>query len=80
MAEDREPTLRPIGEVLPDMRLALPDGCVVETAFVLTKIRFEDGTSAWSWRSPGIFNQEELLGALIMQTEALKLSMLDDWE
>ena len=80
MAEDRESRLRPIGEVLPDVHLALPDEGEVETVFVFTKVRFEDGTSAWSWQSPGITNQEELLGALIMQVEVLKSSMLDAWE
>lgn len=71
----------PIGEVFPDVSLArMPDGCVAETVFVLAKMRFDDGTTAWSWRSPGITNQEELLGALIMQVEVLKTELLESWE
>lgn len=71
----------PIGDVFPDVHLApFPDNCVVETVFVFTKVRFEDGATAWSWLSPGITNQEELLGALIMQVETLKVSLLESWE
>ena len=71
----------PIGDVFPGATLtALPDDCVVETLFVFSKLRFSDGTTAWQWRSPGITNQEELLGALIMQVETLKADMLDAWD
>ena len=71
----------PIGDVFPGVRLAqLPTGCVAETVFVFTKVRFDDETTAWRWLSPGITNQEELLGALIMQVEMLKTQMLEYWE
>lgn len=80
MTEGRHPEPRPTHEVLPGVHLALPPDGEIETVFVFTKVRFEDGTSGWSWQSPGITNQEELLGALIMQVEALKASMLDAWE
>lgn len=82
MAEVKGSTHLPIGEVFPDVYLApIPDvGCVAETVFVFTKWRYDDGTTEWSWLSPGITNQEELLGALIMQVEVLKASMLDSWE
>lgn len=83
MAEPETLERLPIGEVFPGVTLArLPDGCVVETVFVFAKARLEDGTTAWWWQSPGagITNQEELLGALIMQVEVLKASMLEDWE
>lgn len=71
----------PIGDVFPGVHLAqLPDGCIAETVFVFSKVRFDDGTTAWHWLSPGITNQEELLGALIMQVETLKAQMLEYWE
>ena len=80
MTEARDPKPQPTYEVLPGVHLVMPPDGEIETVFVLTKVRFEDGTSAWSWQSPGITNQEELLGALIMQVEVLTSSMLDDWE
>lgn len=81
MADDKRLGPHPIGEVFPGVTLApLPDDCVLETLFVFSKLRFDDGTTAWQWRSPGITNHEELLGALIMQVETLKASLLDDWE
>lgn len=81
MTEDERLEQHPIGEVFPGVTFArLPDGCVTETMFVFAKVRYEDGTAAWIWKSPGITNQEELLGALIMQVETLKAEMLDYWE
>ena len=81
MSEPDKLEQRPIGEVFPGVRLAkLPEGCVAETVFVFSKARFDDGTSTWFWLSPGITNQEELLGALIMQVETLKAQMLEYWE
>jgi len=35
--------------------------------FVFAKVRFDGRTTSWIWKSPGITNQEELLGALIMR-------------
>lgn len=75
--------LRPLSEVFPDVLIPpLPDGCVTETLFIFSKARFDDGTAAWYWQSPGagITNQEELLGALIMQVEVLKSELLNSWE
>ena len=70
----------PIGDVFPGVRLAgLPENSEGETLFV-SKLRLDDGTSAWQWRSPGITNHEELLGALIMHAEVLKAQLLEDWE
>lgn len=81
MPESEKSELLPIGDVFPGVHLAgLPDDCVVETLFVFSKLRLDDGTSVWQWRSPGITNHEELLGALIMHTEMLKASLLEDWE
>ncbi len=81
MAEMNGSEHLPIGDVFPGVYLApLPDNCVAETVFVFSKVRFDDGATAWSWQSPGITNQEELLGALIMQVEMLKVSLLEYWE
>lgn len=71
----------PLNDVFPGARLApLPEGCAAETVFVFVKVRWDDGTGQWLWRSPGITNQEELLGALIMQVEVLKEQLLESWE
>lgn len=81
MAEMNGSERLPIGDVFPGVYLApLPGNCVAETVFVFTRVRFDDGTTEWSWVSPGITNQEELLGALIMQVEMLKASLLESWE
>ena len=83
MADPDRVEFLPLSEVFPDVQMApLPDGCVTETVFVFSKARFDDGTTAWYWRSPGagVTNQEELLGALIMQVEVLKAELLDSWE
>lgn len=81
MVEPNELEHIPIGDVFPGVHLArLPAGCVAETVFVFSKVRFDDGTTAWHWLSPGITNQEELLGALIMQVEILKEQILENWE
>lgn len=69
-----------IGDALQGMTMMqLPDGFEVETVFVLIKMRSDDGKTVWGWRSPGITNHEELLGALIVQVEMLKGQLLDDW-
>ena len=78
---EEESELHPIGDVFPGVTFArLPDGCVTETMFVFAKVRYDDGNTAWIWKSPGITNHEELLGALIMQVETLKAELLEDWE
>lgn len=81
MAKPNELGHLPIGEVFQGAYLSpLPDGCVVETMIVFTKLRLGDGESTWQWRSPGLTNREELLGALIMQVEMLKENLLESWE
>ena len=70
----------PIGDLLSGMSvMPLPEGFEAETVFVLIKMRTDDGNTVWGWRSPGITNHEELLGALIVQVEMLKAQLLDDW-
>lgn len=82
MTEPNELGHLPIGEVLPGMTLMpLPEGEVAETVYVLIKTRDADGsTTGWSWRSPEIVNHEELLGALISQSDLLRHQMLSDWD
>jgi len=62
----------------------LPDGHEAVTAYLLIKTRATDPEGEtqyeWSWRSPEIVNQEELLGALVSQTDLLRRSLLDQWE
>lgn len=59
--------------------LPLPEGHTADTAWMLIKMRDSDGGINWCWRSPGISNQEELLGALLVQVELLKQRLVDDW-
>lgn len=73
----------PIGEVLPEAKiLPLPDGHEAVTVFVLAKTHNPDGDTQfeWCWRSPEDVNQEELLGALISQTDLLRQQMLRQWD
>ena len=81
MTEPNELGHLPIEEVLPGaMLMPLPEGDEVVTVYVLVKSRDAEGLTGWSWRSPEIVNQEELLGALVSQTDLLRDQMLKQWE
>lgn len=85
MAEQNESGPLPISDVLPGMTMMpLPEGHEAETVYLLVKTRTtgDDGNSEfnWCWRSPEIVNHEELLGALISQTDLLRAQMLKWWE
>ena len=83
MSESNGPGRLPIGEVLPGVTFVpLPEGHEAVTVYLLMKTRNPDGDTEfnWSWRSPEIVNQEELLGALISQTDLLRQQMLNQWE
>lgn len=83
MAEPTDSGRRPIGDVLPGMTIVpLPDGHEAETVYMLVKTRSTQGDTdfSWCWRSPEIVNREELLGALISQTDLLRQQILNDWD
>lgn len=83
MTESNESERLPIGEVLPGVTFVpLPEGHEAVTVYLLIKTSRPDGDTEfdWSWRSPEIINQEELLGALISQTDLLRRQMLSQWE
>jgi hypothetical protein len=55
-------------------------GEVPLSAFVLVKVLDSDGSPSWSFRTTEPPNREELLGALTVQVDLLRKSLLDDWE
>lgn len=72
---------RPVGEVLPGLELhPLDEGWSPLSAFVLVKALDEDGDAGWAVRSSDNMNLEELLGALVVQVEALKHRLVHEWE
>ena len=72
---------KPIEEVLPGFRIdALDDRWTPLQAFVLVKCLDDEGEPVWAFRTSESFNLEELLGALIVQTETLKRKLVRMWE
>jgi hypothetical protein len=70
----------PIGEVLADLSIdPLADGATALEAFVLIKVRYDDGEDSWCYRTTREPNREELLGALTVQIDLLRKELLDDW-
>lgn len=71
----------PIEQVLPGMGLhPFEEGEVPLAAFVLAKVLDREGNPGWSFRTTEPPNREELLGALVVQVELLKASLVQDWE
>jgi len=71
----------PIEQVLPGHRLHPMDEAWTPLAsFNLIKCLDEDGDVTWSFRTSEPFNLEELLGALVVQTETLKRKLVRQWE
>ena len=71
---------RPVGEVLQGLDvLPLPTGWTPMEAFVVVKCLDESGHATWCTRTTSRMNDEELLGALVLQTEMVKREMLGDW-
>ncbi len=69
-----------IEQVLPGHRLhPLDDGWTPLASFNLIKCLDGDGDVVWSFRTSEQFNLEELLGALVVQTELLKRKILQSW-
>lgn len=72
----------PIGDALAGLTIHDFDkGETVVGAFILLKVLDAEGDVTWSFRntesSP---NREELFGALCVQVEMLKHSLVDDWD
>jgi hypothetical protein len=71
----------PIAEVLPGLEIhPLGDGSTPIEAFVLIKALDEDGSPTWAYRTTNRLNREELLGALIVQTDVLRKELRDEWD
>ncbi len=71
----------PIEQVLPGHRLhPMDDGWTPLASFNLIKCLDGDGDVVWSFRTSEPFNLEELLGALVVQTETLKRKLVRQWE
>jgi hypothetical protein len=71
----------PIAEVLSGLEIHPLDlGATVIEAFVLIKALDEDGSSTWAYRTTNRLNREELLGALIVQTDVLRKALRDEWD
>lgn len=69
----------PIERVLPGHRLhPMDEGWTPLASFNLIKCL--DGDVVWSFRTSEPFNLEELLGALVVQTETLKRKLVRHWE
>lgn len=70
----------PIGSVLNGFGIhPLEKGDTVLEAFILIKILDEQGNSSWSFRTTSEPNNEELLGALLVQVDVLRRSLTDAW-
>jgi len=71
----------PVTEVLRGLEIhPLEPGETALEAFVLIKVLDADGDTAWSYRTTNRLNREELLGALIVQTDLLRKELLDEWD
>jgi hypothetical protein len=71
----------PIAEVLSGLEIHPLDlGATVIEAFVLIKALDEDGSTTWAHRTTNRLNREELLGALIVQTDVLRKALRDEWD
>jgi hypothetical protein len=71
----------PVTEVLRGLEVhPLEAGETALEAFVLIKVLDTEGNTAWSYRTTNRLNREELLGALIVQTDLLRKELLDEWD
>ena len=71
----------PIAEVLSGLEIhPLGEGFTPIEAFVLIKALDEDGSPTWAYRTRNRLNREELLGALIVQTDVLRRELRNEWD
>jgi hypothetical protein len=47
---------------------------------VLIKALDSEGVPTWGYRTTNRLNREELLGALIVQTDVLRKELRDEWD
>jgi hypothetical protein len=74
-------TRRPIADVLPGFTIhPLEVGWTPLQAFVLIKSLDDSGDASWSYRTSEQLNLEELLGALTVQVELLRRSLISEWD
>jgi hypothetical protein len=78
---DPSDTRVPVEQVLKGLELHPlgPQETVLE-AFVLIKLLDENGRVGWSYRTTHQLNREELLGALMVQTDVLRKELRDEWD
>lgn len=70
----------PVAEVLSGLEVhPLEEGDTPVEAFVLVKILDNQGHVSWSYRTTHRLNREELLGALMVQTDVLRKELRDEW-
>jgi hypothetical protein len=71
----------PIEEVLPGVKIhAFEDGDIIDDVFVLAKLHDTSGRTGWGFRTSGAPNMEELLGALQVQQDLLRKTLVDEWD
>lgn len=71
----------PIEDVLTGASIRpLQEKDVFISAYVLIKHFDENGDPTWTTRTTETPNDEELYGALLLQAELIKRSMLADWD
>ena len=71
---------RPVAEVLAGLEIhPLLDGAVPVEALVLVKFLDSCGHPTWALRTTNRLNDEELLGALSVQTELLRRQLVQQW-
>ncbi|MFS0706274.1 hypothetical protein AB6N23_17345 [Cellulomonas sp. 179-A 9B4 NHS] len=79
-AGDAHDGRRPVGEVLPGIRMhPLEQGDRPDFVFALVRTRDGDGDTAWAYRTSAPPNREELLGALRIQVALLERELLEEW-
>ena len=78
MEEDQR---APVDTVLPGMGLhPLPPGWTPLEAFVMVKCLDEEGGATWVFRTTHPPNRQELLGALVEQSDLLRKRLVREWE
>ncbi len=72
--------LIPIEEVLPGFKVyGIPEKWTSLDAIVLVKCYTKDGDTSWVFTKTENINEEELLGALVVQTDLLRQSLVESF-
>ncbi|WP_111765729.1 hypothetical protein [Nakamurella deserti] len=72
-----EVTLTQLLGTLATRTLESPDD--IKSATIPIRARFQDGDLSWEWRDLGEISAEELIGALLVQSELLERRILRSW-